>query len=667
LSQRSTDPQVKPPFAPDKLEHAPQQHESLHAEIAKLKRELATARGEHDALRRSLSWRITAPLRRAADIFLWAAGRSTRIAPRPSSTGNLPLSDVNYERWTAMFGDLSDSGRRAIGACIEALPQRPLISLIMAVRDTPAPVLRQAIASVQSQIYPHWQLCIVDNASTAPHMARLLAYGGEPRIRIVRRGEPDGVVAALQDALAMAEGSFLAFLDPEDRLAETALFQIAYELACRPDTEILYSDEDWMDSEGRRFSPRFKTGWNPDLLLAEDYIGRLAVYSRALFLRAGGLRQDYEGAHEHDLALRAGAAASPSCIRHIPAVLCHRAGEPPARPEATDRASQSRRAVQDLILSSGATATVSPAPGAPLCHRVAWHLSTLPLVSIIVPTRDRADLLEQCADGLLHHTDYPSIEVIVADNGSEQPRTKQLFERLETTAQVRILPFDGPFNWSAVNNRAAQEARGEVLVFLNNDIQVTQPGWLLEMASHAMRPETGAVGAKLVFPDGSIQHAGVWLVPVGARHYFHLAGRGESGYLNQLILTRNLSAVTGACMAIRRALFCELGGFDTSLQVSYSDIDLCVRLVEAGYRIVWTPYAELIHLESASRGSNEWRLENEERERLLFVQRWAGRVACDPFLNPNLGPIGEEQLGLAFPPGREEPWLAGQLPQALVD
>jgi GT2 family glycosyltransferase len=298
---------------------------------------------------------------------------------------------------------------------------------------------------------------------------------------------------------------------------------------------------------------------------------------------------------------------------------------------------------------------------------VAWHLSALPLVSIIVPTRDRADLLEQCVDGLLHHTDYPSIEIIVVDNGSEQSRTKQLFERFEATGQVRILPFDGPFNWSAANNRAVQEARGEVLVFLNNDIQVTQPGWLLELASHAMRTEIGAVGAKLVFSDGSIQHAGVWLVPEGATHFFHLVGRGESGYLNQLILTRNLSAVTGACMAIRRALFCEFGGFDTALQVSYSDIDLCLRLTEAGYRIVWTPYAELIHLESASRGSNEWRLESEERERQLFIKRWAERLACDPFLNPNLGPIGAEQLGLAFPPGREKPWLAGQLPQALVD
>jgi len=647
-----------------------QQNESLHTEIAKLKRELAEARSQHDALRRSLSWRITAPLRRGADIFLWAAGRFRRTAPRASPAGNLPLSDANYERWTAMYGNLDDRDRTAIGACIEALPQRPLISLIMAVRDTPAPVLRQAIASVQSQIYQHWQLCIVDDASTEPHMARLLAYGGEPRIRIVRRDEPGGVVAALQDAVAMAEGSFFAFLDPEDRLAETALFEIAYELASWPDAEILYSDEDRMDAGGRRFSPRFKTGWNPDLLMAEDYIGRLAVYSRALFQRAGGLRQDYAGAHEHDLALRAGAATSPSRIRHIPAVLCHRAGEAPAGLEAADQgaqAAQSRRAVQDFILSSGATATVSPAPGAPLCHRVAWHPSTLPLVSIIVPTRDRADLLERCVDGLLHHTDYPALEVIFADNGSQQLGTKQLFERLEATGQIRILPFDGPFNWSATNNRAAEEARGEVLVFLNNDIQVTEPGWLLEMASHAMRPETGAVGAKLVFPDGSIQHAGVWLVPVGARHYFHLAGRGESGYLNQLILTRNLSAVTGACMAIRRVLFCEFGGFDTSLQVSYSDIDLCLRLVEAGYRIVWTPYAELIHLESASRGSNEWRLESEERERLLFIQRWAERLECDPFLNPNLGPLGEEQLGLAFPPGREKPWLAGQLPQALVD
>jgi GT2 family glycosyltransferase len=416
-----------------------------------------------------------------------------------------------------------------------------------------------------------------------------------------------------------------------------------------------------MDSSGRRCSPRFKTGWNSDLLLADDYIGRLAVYSRALFQRAGGLLQDYEGAYEHDLALRASAATSPSRIRHIPAVLCHRSGEPLAGPDAVDRAAQSRRAVEDFIRSGGATATVSPAPGAPLCHRVTWHLPTLPLVSILVPTRDRADLLERCIQGLLQRTDYPSIEIVIADNESEQLATKTLFERLEATGQVRILPFAGPFNWSAMNNQMAREARGDVLVFLNSDIEVMQPGWLLEMATQAMRPEIGAVGAKLIFSDGSIQHAGVWLVPEGGTHFFHLDGGGESGYLNQLILTRNVSAVTGACLAIRRALFCEFGGFDTALQVSYSDIDLSMRLVDAGYRIVWTPYADLVHLESASRGSNEWRLESEEQERQLFIKRWAGRLACDPFLNPNLGPIAAEQLGLAFPPNRQKPWLAGQL------
>jgi O-antigen biosynthesis protein len=658
---------VEPSFVPDKLERALREKESLQIELHQLKRELAMAFEERDALRRSLSWKITAPLRLVADILLRATSRFPGAArlPQTASTArplrNLPLSNASYEQWAALYGDLDAQARHAIQTCIEAMPQRPVISLIMAVRDTPGPVLRKAIASVRGQIYPNWQLCIVDNASTAPEMARLLAYSWEPRIRVLGRKEPAGIASALDNALAIADGSFLAFIDPEDRLAETALFEIAYELASWPDAEVLYSDEDRIDSSGRRFSPRFKTGWNPDLLLAEDYIGRLAVYSRALFQRAGGLRQDYEGVHEHDLALRAGAFTSPSRIRHIPAVLCHRGGEPPAGPDAVHRAAQSRRAVEDFIRSRGATATVSPAPGAPLCHQVAWRLPTLPLVSIIVPTRDRADLLERCIDGLLHRTDYPFIEIIIGDNESEQLATKNLFERLETTGQVRILKFAGPFNWSAANNQMAREARGDVLVFLNNDIEVTEPGWLLEMATHAMRTEIGAVGAKLVFSDGSIQHAGVWLVPEGATHFFHRAGPGESGYLNQLILTRNVSAVTGACLAIRRVLFCEFGGFDTELQVSYSDIDLSVRLVEAGYRIVWTPYAELIHLESASRGSNEWRLESEERERQLFIKRWAERLACDPFLNPNLGPIGAEQLGLAFPPNRRKPWLTGQL------
>jgi GT2 family glycosyltransferase len=274
-------------------------------------------------------------------------------------------------------------------------------------------------------------------------------------------------------------------------------------------------------------------------------------------------------------------------------------------------------------------------------------------VSVIIPTRDRADLLERCVEGLLHRTDYPELEIIAVDNGSKEQRTLQLFEKYA----LHVVPFPDEFNWSAMNNAGARAAAGEVLLFLNNDTDVMEPGWLKELAGHAMRREVGAVGAKLLFADGTVQHAGIWLGPgIFARHLLRLSDDRDEGYLGQLSLTRNLSAVTGACMAMRRQVFDEVGGFDESFPVSYSDIDLCLKLRQRGYRVVWTPHAKLLHLESASRGSGEWRWRKEEADLARFRERWGKEMDEDPFFNPNLELIGEEKLALAFPPRRKRRW-----------
>jgi GT2 family glycosyltransferase len=274
-------------------------------------------------------------------------------------------------------------------------------------------------------------------------------------------------------------------------------------------------------------------------------------------------------------------------------------------------------------------------------------------VSVIIPTRDRADLLERCVEGLLNRTDYPALEIIVLDNDSREERTRQLFDRYP----VRVLPQPGAFNWAAMNNAGARAATGEILLFLNNDTDVIEQGWLRALAAYAIRPEIGAVGAKLLFADGTVQHAGIWLGPdARVRHLLRLSNRNDPGYLGQLSLTRNLSAVTGACLAIRRNLFLEVGGFDESFPVSYNDIDLCLRLIQRGYRIVWTPHSELLHLESASRGSSEWRWRKEEADFRRFRTRWDQQLEHDPFFNPNLDLIGEEKLALAFPPRIKKPW-----------
>jgi len=640
------------PSPDDELQRALQQNKFLADLNERLRLELLDVRARRDELEQSLSWRVTAPLRFGADILI------RTFQGKPAAGQLLPLSEANYQRWLRDYGELGASGRSAARAYLEKLARRPVISLVLAVHDPEPEQLRATIESVRGQIYPAWQLAIADDASTAPHVTRSLGnYGSDPRVRVVRRNAAGGVVAALNDALSLAQGDFVAFLTAGDVLAESALLEIASEIDSFPASELFYTDEDRIDEQGRRSDPRFKTGWNPDLLLAQNYLGRLTVYSRALIDRAGGLRAEYEGAHEHDLSLRAAAATDAARIRHIPVVLCH--GRSAGQPIVTEaEMSASRRAVQDYLRIRGMQANVVPAPGVVHCHRVVWPSLEQPRVSIIIPTHDRADLLERCVEGILHKTDYLSVEVILVDNDSQEARVLEYYERLRSDARVRLLPYAGKFNWSAMNNAAVEVAQGEILVLLNNDTEVIDAQLLRELASQAARPEVGAVGAKLLFADGSVQHAGVWFGQAGkTRHPLRLSARNDPGYLDQLLLTRNVSAVTGACMALRRSVFLEAGGFDASLPVAYNDLDLCLRLIDLGYRIVWTPYAELLHLESASRGDSEWRRQQERAEWEKFRQRWGSRVDDDPFFNPNLDLMKDkEEIALAFRPRWRRPW-----------
>ena len=584
------------PNPDEDLAHALRENELLAAENERLLRELREASEKYAEIRSSLSWKLMAPLRAAADLGIAARRIVTRNGAAPH--GPLPLNNENYRRWIALYDKLTDTDRRAIRQSTSQLKNKPPFSLIVIVHNPAAELLHRTIQSIRRQIYREWEICLVDDVSSAPHVARALsACGDDPRVRILRRSSREG--SAKDEAIAMARGQFVAILDAGDVLAESALFEMAAELDSHPETELIYSDEDELDSRGERCNPKFKTGWNPDLFRVQNYLGSLAVYRRDLA---------FQSAVTH--------------VRHVPAVLCHR----------------------------------SPAPTDSVVDKPKSSLEQ-PKVSIIIPTRDRAELLRQCMEGLLHRTNYPSLEIIVVDNGSREESTLRLLETYRSARNISVLPFAGDFNWAAMNNRAAAIATGEVLLFLNNDTDVWAAGWLSEMVSHTVRSEIGAVGAKLLFADGTVQHAGIWLGPnAHVRHGLRLSKRDDPGYLGQLSLTRNLSSVTGACMSIRRAVFLEIGCFDESFPVGYNDIDLCLRLIQRGYRVVWTPYAELLHLESASRGSGEWRWRKEEADFLRFRSRWEQQLEHDPFFNPNLDLIGEETLGLAFPPRVTKPW-----------
>jgi GT2 family glycosyltransferase len=447
-------------------------------------------------------------------------------------------------------------------------------------------------------------------------------------------------------------------LDQDDAFAENALALVALEIERHPEAGLIYSDEDKIDETEARSNPFFKPDWNPELFLGQNYINHLGVYRSELLREIGGFREGFEGSQDYDLALRCVEKLQPEQVRHIPRILYHwrmvsgsLAAIPDAKPYAKEAA---RRALAEHGERTGRPGVVVPCPENTESHRVLHALpQPAPLASIIIPTRDRAALLQRCVESIRARTDYRPFEIIVVDNGSVEEETLAFFRRAEGENILRVLADTGPFNYSRLNNRAAATARGDLLVFLNNDTEIDDPGWLTEMVRHAMQPEVGAVGARLWYPDGTLQHGGVVLGLGGvAGHAFPHIPRGHPGYFNRAMLQQNCSAVTGACMVLRKAVFEELSGFDEeNLGVTFNDIDFCLRLAERGYRVVWTPYANLIHHESASRGHQRT---PEEQAQFLgeagYMQKvWAARLLRDPYYNPNLS-LNLPGFEIAFPP-----------------
>lgn len=566
-------------------------------------------------------------------------------------------SSGSYEAWVMQYDQSAVSDRREYQVRIDGLFNRPLISILLPVYNTPERWLRRCIESVCAQVYPNWELCIVDDASTAPHVQSVLQeyISQDNRIRVSRREKNGHISAASNTALEMVRGHFVALLDHDDELRPHALLEIAESIVNDPEVEFIYSDEDKIDESGNRSQPYFKPDWNPDLLLSQNYLCHFTAIRTSLVREAGGFRLGFEGSQDHDLFLRCVEHLKPSQIHHIPKILYHwRAipGSTALERQAKDyAASAGLRAVTDHLqrIRSGAIAHELPHGH----YRVSWPLPDVPpKVSIIVPTRDKAVLLKACVDSLLLRTEYPDFEVLIVDNQSIEPQTQVYLEEIQMHPAVRVLRYDQPFNYSAINNWAVSQCDGTVLCLLNNDIEAIDAGWLNEMVSHACRPGIGAVGAMLYYPDRTIQHAGVILGIGGvANHAYTGQPAGYPGHGARALVVQNLSAVTGACLVVRRDAYEAVGGLDEHLKVAFNDIDFCLRLDRAGYRNVWTPFAELIHHESASRGNDDT---PERRARFLaevdyMLQRWGKDIQQDPAYNPNLSLQGVNSE-LAFPP-----------------
>jgi len=586
-----------------------------------------------------------------------------RMAPIPFGVSSV-IKARSYRRWVRLNDLLSADDREAILAEIFGLNKCPLISIAVPVFNTPERYLRTTLSSVVDQLYPHWELCLADDGSTAPHIATVLREYAckDSRIRIVSRTVNGGISAATNSAVDIATGEFIAFLDHDDVLPIHALYMVAREIVRDTDLDVIYSDEDKISGWGRRYDPHFKSDWNPDLFLAQNMIAHLGVYRTSLVRKVGGLRTEFDGSQDYDLALRIVEQTEPQRIRHIPHVLYHwraAAGSTArladAKPYAVIAA---RKAVQDHLGRQGIRAEVEFAKGSPFLQ-VCYTLDSERSVSIIVPTKDHKDLLSRCVDGILNRTRYTKLEVLIVDNCSEEGATRAYLNQIGADPRVRVLQYEQRFNFSLINNWAAIQAAGEILLFLNNDTEVIDPDWLRHMVANACRFEVGAVGAKLLYPNGRVQHGGVILGMGGVGRHFHLGRqRHDPGYFGRALLQQDLSAVTAACLAMRRKVFDEVGGFNgRDLRVAFNDVDLCLRIRQSGYLIVWTPLAELYHHESASRDSDLLSVRHREflQENQYMRSKWGWVLDRDPYFNPNLS-LRDFSINLASPSAADKPW-----------
>jgi O-antigen biosynthesis protein len=566
----------------------------------------------------------------------------------------------SYSHWVEQFDTFSPEALRALQAKADALQPRPLISILMPVFNPPERWLVDAIESVRAQAYAHWELCIADDASTQPHVRTVLTkyQKNDARIKVIFREKNGHISAATNSALELATGEFTALFDHDDRLAPHALYCFALELNAHPNAEVIYSDEDKIDEQGCRYDPHFKPAWNPDLFTTQNYLSHLTAYRTTALRTVGGLREGFEGSQDWDLALRVVERVPAESIRHIPRVLYHwrsvegstalHLGEKDYAGEAARRALGEYFARQNK-----GTVELSRARGG---H---WHVQRArsgppPLVTLVIPTRNRRELLIACVESILAKTAYPNFEFLIADNDSDDPALQAFYEKMKARGRFEVLPCPGPFNYSAINNRAVRHARGEIVGLLNNDLEALATDWLDEMVSHASRPEIGCVGAKLHYPGRRIQHAGV-ITGLGgvAGHAFKNLPDDQPGTPQfRPHVVQNLSAVTAACLLVRKAVYLEAGGLDEEhLKVAFNDVDFCLKVQSLGYRNLYTPHAEFIHHESASRGAETTpeKIQRFQGEIATMKQRWGPRLLADPAYSPNFT-LDSEDFALAYPP-----------------
>lgn len=639
--------------------------QSVREMVRRLKAKLMKVRSVLDRLRSSGGLRLTA-------VKAYGVYRREGLMGVWDRIGWAWAGGTYYAEWIQQYDQIDDAMRDVIRQRIRQFTHAPTISVVMPVYNPKPEWLAEAIESVRSQLYPNWELCIADDVSPNPEIRALLERFAKTdnRIKVVFREQNGHISAASNSALALATGEWVALLDHDDLLSEHALYCVAAAIDENPSARMIYSDEDKIDEVGRRREPYFKCAWNIDLFYSQNMFSHLGVYQRSLVAEVGGFRAGLEGSQDYDLALRCLERIGAKAIHHIPRVLYHwrvhaesTASGVDAKPYAVIAG---ERALNEHFERTG---VAGKAEYVGIGYRVRYALpAQLPLVSLIIPTRNGLHLIRQCIDSIVKKTTYGNYEIIVVDNGSDDPDTLAYFASLKCDSRIRIFRDDRPFNYSALNNAAVEVARGDVIGLINNDIEVISPDWLSEMVSIALQPGVGAVGAKLYYPDDTLQHGGVVLGMLGIAGHAHKSiRRSDSGYFGRAGIISAFSAVTAACLIVRKSIYRQVSGLnETDLTVAFNDVDFCIRIREAGYRNVWTPYAELYHHESATRGyeDNPVKQTRFNGEVEYMLHRWSRQLKDDPAYSPNLT-LESEDFSFAWPP-RVQPLVPEGRPRLLA-
>jgi GT2 family glycosyltransferase len=576
---------------------------------------------------------------------------------------DLRISALEYEFWRRRWVDPTSADYDRIAVMTEEMPRRPTFSVVIPVYNTPIPLLIECLESLLSQTYPHFEVCLADDRSPDPRVFETLERYArrDPRIKVVRRKYNGHISAASNAAMALATGEFVVLMDHDDLIPDYCLFTVAHYINQYPEGQVFYSDEDKVTISGERFQPYFKGNFDPFLMYGHNMVSHLGVYRRDLLERIGGFRLGLEGSQDYDLLLRCMDVVGERAIIHIPHVLYHWRAIPGSTAVSADQKSYAIFAAQAAI-NAHFTRTDSPllsilgyAAGNTAVARTR-DLQTS--ISIIIPTRDGLSDLRSCIDSILRH-DHRNTQILVVDNGSEDPATLEYLAGLTEAGMATVLSHPQPFNFSEINNRAAELATGDILCFLNNDTEVMSRDWLDRARVLLSLDQVGMVGARLLYPDGALQHFGVTTGTADHRvaSHPHLGlPEGSGGYFSKARLMQQFSAVTAACMFVTREAFEAAGGFDSELKVAYNDVDLCLKVRQAGYRIVGDPDIVLIHKESRTRGADTdgAKAARLDAEAALMRSRWGEVLDHDPFYSPNHALHG--QFGFAEPPRVPMPW-----------